>query len=235
MLDSMKPFTIKGIIGQAWQLFVGHWGVLLGAIAILLTLNLAFGLATEQVGENSMGGFVITLFSMVVSVVIQLGLYRMWINLVRGKEARVDQMFSEYRLGFRYIGATIVYVAVVGVGLVLLIVPGVVWSIKYGMYGYAMVDRNLGVRDSLKLSATITSGAKLQILGLWLAMAGLMILSIIPIGLGLIATVPMSMIMSALLYDTLLTFSEKGTVASDVPPSVTPSSDAPAPFVPLGE
>jgi uncharacterized membrane protein len=230
----MKPFSINEIIRQSWQSFVTHWGVMLGAIGVMLVLNIAFSFATEQVGEKSIGAVVITLFSIAVSIVVQLGLYRMWLDMVRGKEARIEQMFTEYQAAFRYIGATIIYMVIVAIGFILLIVPGVIFAIKYGYYGYAIVDRNLGVRDSLKLSAKITEGAKWQILGLWVLMVCLIIISIIPLGLGLIVTVPMAMVLSAIVYNTLLVHSEQASISPEVP-SNTPASDAPAPFVPLGE
>jgi uncharacterized membrane protein len=230
----MKPFSIKEVIRLSWQSFAAHAPLFLGTCMILLALDLAFGMATDRVGQQSVGGMVISIFSITVAVVVQLGLYRMWIDLVRGKEARIEQMFSEYEHSFRYFSATIVYALIVVIGCVLFIVPGIIFAIKYGYYGYAMVDRKLGIQESLKLSATITHGAKWDILALWLSMCVLIAVSAIPFGLGLLVTVPMAMIMNAIVYNRLLVKSEQALPNSEATPSSL-TTDAPVPFVPLGE
>lgn len=228
----MHTFSIKEIIGTSWRLFTNHWGVLLGTLLIVMLLNGAFSFATEVVGDDSPGGVVITLCSIAVSIVVQLGMYRMWLDLTRGKEVRVEQLFSEYLLSPRYLGASIAYFIMIFVGFLLFIIPGIYLSIKYGYYGYAMVDRRLSITDSFKLSAQITEGYKWQLLLLGLAYAGLVIVSIIPLGLGLLATIPMAMIGGAITYITLLSLSEQPTMMTPPSPD-TPLNDTPAPFVPL--
>jgi len=73
-----------------------------------------------------------------------------------------------------------VYGAVVFVGFLLLIIPGVYWSLKYGQYRMLIVDKNLGIFESIKESGRITEGYKMKILVVSFALGGLMFLSMIP-------------------------------------------------------
>jgi uncharacterized membrane protein len=230
----MEPLSVKEVISRAWRTFVDNWGTVLGVLAVVFVLNIAFGLATDEVGEASMGGMLITMLSIAVSIVVQLGMYRIWLDMVRGKQTEVSQLFNERALALRYFGATLIYALIVLVGLVLFIVPGIILAIRHGYYGYAMVDQRLGVRASLEASATLTEGSKGKIFLLALAIAGIVVVSIIPLGLGLIASVPMAMVSGAVVYEMLRTRLENPKKElSDTPVSEESVVGAPAPFVPL--
>ena len=49
-------------------------------------------------------------------------------------------------------------------GFILLIIPGIIWSIKYQYMIYLVIDKNMGIRESMKLSAAMTDGVKWDLL-----------------------------------------------------------------------
>ena len=52
------------------------------------------------------------------------------------------------------------YRLIVLVGLALFVVPGVIFIIKFGFYKYLLVDKECGIIESFKGSASITDGVK---------------------------------------------------------------------------
>jgi hypothetical protein len=64
----------------------------------------------------------------------------------------------------------------VGVGSLLLVVPGVIVWLMWSQYSYLIVDRNLGPLEALRVSGEIVRGNKAELLGIYLA-------SFLPVGI----------------------------------------------------
>jgi len=166
----------------------------------------------KTIGENP--SIVITIFSFfyniisfVLLVVVEIGLTRIALNFIYDKKSELSDLFSSYSLFVKYLGASVLYLLLAAVGLILLIIPGIIWSIKYLFYNYFIVDKGVGPIVSLKKSAAITRGVKLRLSPLVLLVFGVFALSFgvgfLPDGMELIGPVA-SLIMGILLTPTLL-------------------------------
>lgn len=222
----MQPFTTKGVIRESWELFKKHWGILWGALLIAGVIQLALTVHKDQ--KNFLIIVIVSLVGFVVARLLQLGQMRISLNLVDAKPAHIIQLFGEHHLLLRFIGASILYGLIVLAGIFLLVVPAFVWGIRYGYFMYALLDKNVGIVESLKMSAALTDGVKLDLFWFMLVLLALVVASALPFGLGLIATIPMCILSSTLLYRRLL--ARREPVAASPEPT-TPS--APAPFTPL--
>ena len=218
----MQPFTTTGVIRESWELFKKHWGVLWGALIIAGVIQIVLTVPEEQ--KNPFIIFVVSLVGFVVARLLQLGQMRISLNIVDAKPAHVIQLFGEHRLLLRFIGASVLYGLIVLAGIILLVVPAFVWGIKYGYFMYALLDKNVGVVESLKMSAALTDGAKLDLFWFMLVLVALVVVSALPLGLGLIATIPMAILSSTLLYRRLLVRRE---AVSSTPAPVVPPPPAP--------
>jgi hypothetical protein len=126
----------------------------------------------------------------VVSIYLSLGVARIGLNLVSGKEFSVAMMFGEGRKLLRAIGASILYGAMVVVGLVLLIVPGIYLALRYGQFLNAIVDRDMGVLESLKYSSSITTNNRMNLFLLALLSIAIFIAGVLALVVGLIFAYP---------------------------------------------
>jgi uncharacterized membrane protein len=88
----------------------------------------------------------------------------------------------------------LIYSAIVAVGLALLIVPGVVWSLRLAFAPTLVVDKDLDAWDALRESARLTRGVKGRLLGFALLCLSLNIVGSALFGIGLIFTLPMTVI-----------------------------------------
>lgn len=89
------------------------------------------------------------------------------------------------RLGWRLVGLYIVMGLVIGVGFLLLIVPGLIMLRRYFLAPYVMLDKNTGIREAMDKSAELTklnTGAIWGVLGVMLLFG---LVNIIPIIGGL--------------------------------------------------
>jgi hypothetical protein len=147
----------------------------------------------------------------VVGVIMQIGWTKICLLLSRDQEPAVSELFSNGSLFITYILASICYGLAVMGGFLLLIIPGIIFSIMLGLYVYFIIDKNMGPLESLRASSALTKGVRWQLLlfGLLLTLfnlAGLLCLLV-----GLIFTIPATAVAMAYVYDQLL---KQGEVAA---------------------
>lgn len=107
-----------------------------------------------------------------------------------------------------YLLAAVLYVLVVAAGLVMLVVPGLLFAVRYGFFGFLMVDKQMEPIAALKRSAELTRGLTAELLMFGLLLVGVNILGALALGVGLLATLPTSVIAAAYVYRRLLARSE---------------------------
>jgi len=98
-------------------------------------------------------------------------------------------------------------------GTILLIVPGVIWAVKFQFFSYFIIDKGLGPIEALKKSSAITKGVKWNLLGFDLLIGGIALLGVLALLIGLLAAIPTAMIAMAFVYRKLLAQTEGGVQA----------------------
>ena len=173
-----QPLGIGACISRGFELTKRHFGIifLTGLIyfGIMMGIGIIQGVAEVAmgIGTGNMGIdntpqsaspaavgvlFILDVISNIVSIFLSLGAARIGLKLVSGEPAEVGMLFGEGSKLLRTIGASILYGLMVSVGFLLLIVPGIYLAIRFGQFQAAIVDRDLGVLDSLAYSSDITS------------------------------------------------------------------------------
>lgn len=166
-----------------------YLGIIIGLTAALGALDKQMGWVTETVEyvpdpsdtpgdifikslEASSGGeslsLVSNIISQLVSLFLWLGLIRFGLGIVSGKAFGIGQLFGEIKLMPKAIVGNILYFLMIGIGLILLIVPGIYLALRYAFFLTAMVDRNLSIVDSFKYSAALTTNSRLNLFVLFL-------------------------------------------------------------------
>jgi uncharacterized membrane protein len=86
------------------------------------------------------------------------------------------------------------------VGLVLFIVPGIYIMLRYGQYMTAIVDRNMGVMESLSYSSSITENNRMNLFVLILMTIAIAIAGCLALVVGLIFAYPVIWLSWAVAY-----------------------------------
>ncbi|MEI8011190.1 MAG: hypothetical protein WCI27_01730 [Candidatus Omnitrophota bacterium] len=142
---------------------------------------------------------VVILLMMFLSIVVT----RFWLAVSRDQTPAVSDLFANVGVLLPIIASSLCYGLMLVVGLILLIVPGFIAMIMFGMYKYLILDKGLGPIAALKRSREITRGQKgrLFVFGLLIVLlncAGFLCLLV-----GLLVTMPISAIAGAYIYDRL--------------------------------
>ncbi len=189
-----KQVVIGEAIEFGWNSVKSHLWFFVGIFLFFAVLSFMTAGASSIVTR-----IVISLFVSGLS----LGWIKISVELVNGKAPEFKELFSCFPLLLKYIIAAIVYVCVVAFGLVLFIIPGIIWAVQFGFYPYAIVKDRSGPFTALRRSSHLTAGVKGRLIWFGLVLIGVNLLGLIALGIGLIVTVPLSMIAAAHVFKQL--------------------------------
>jgi uncharacterized membrane protein len=178
------------------------------ALIILFACG-AFLLPSEgnhSVGISKVGMLGNVLFQMVtnaVSVIFSAGLIYIGIRKVAGKSINWKMVFEGFSVAGKLIVATILQALLVGIGFLLLILPGIYLAIGYTMTVPLIVDRKMSPWQAMEESRKAIHGEWWKIFGLFVVMGLIFMISSLPFGLGLIWTWPMFVVLGGVVYRSL--------------------------------
>jgi uncharacterized membrane protein len=104
---------------------------------------------------------------------------------------------------FGFLLTWVLYVLIVSVGLLLFIVPGVIWGLEFAFAGFLVVDQKLDPIQALRASRQLTDGVKGPLFAFALLLLGFNLLGVLAFGVGLLVTVPASYLAGAWVYRRL--------------------------------
>lgn len=142
----------------------------------------------------------LAIVSQIVSLFLTLGAIRIFLDLASGKEVSLGMLFGEGKKLISAFLASWVFGFACMIGFLLLIVPGVYIALRYGMFFLAIVDKNLGVKDSFSYSSSITTNNRLNLLGLFLMCFLIMIAGLLACFVGMIFAAPVVYLTYAVAY-----------------------------------
>lgn len=201
----MQTFSVGEAIRFGWNTFTKRPWFFIGIVVAMFVVYGILSTVTDP-KNNEMSGvmpFLVTVAAAALGMLIEM----MLINLALKAHDNVETVqFSDAwgKLPFwNYIGVKILAAIIIIVGLILLVFPGIIAALMFLFSNYLVVDRGLGPIEALKESMRITKGHRWQLLLLVLAVAGLNILGALALFLGLLVTVPVSILAMAHVYRTL--------------------------------
>ncbi|MBI2050210.1 MAG: DUF975 family protein [Parcubacteria group bacterium] len=139
----------------------------------------------------------------VVQLLISIGLIQITLSHVDSRKTDIAELFTGARFLMDYVLGSFLFALIVGVGLVLLVVPGLIFLARFQFYQYVIVDKGAGSVQALKESWRITAGAFWQLVLFWLAVLGANILGFAALGIGLFWSIPATMLATGWVYRRL--------------------------------
>ncbi|MEN9407568.1 MAG: hypothetical protein RLZZ455_784 [Candidatus Parcubacteria bacterium] len=201
----MKKFNISDELSYGWETTKAHLPFFVVIILITLAVNFAPNILAQNMRQDvPMLSGLLSLVLWVLSMLVSLGAIKISLKIIDKKKAEVADLFNDYPKLLNFVVASILYALIVGIGFILLIVPGVIFGIKYHFYSYLIVDKNMGPLEALKKSGDITKGSKWQLFLLGLACGLVNLVGLLALGIGLFITIPVTMLAYAHVYRKLL-------------------------------
>jgi uncharacterized membrane protein len=196
-------FSIREALSIGWADWkrqpLGWTGVLLAA---LITPYIPGAVGTALGDEAGGLTFALMLLSFLLSSLIGLGLVRVSLRAQAGEKFELTDLYRDWRLLGKFLAASVLYELIIFGGILLLVIPGIVWSIKFQYFPYLILEGK-GPLEALKISGRLTEGQKWLLLALDLVLGGILALSVFTLGLGLLVAIPVTLVARAAVFRKL--------------------------------
>ena len=192
----MNTFSVGACIRFGWDTFKKRPLILIGAFVLAMALS-GIVSAVLDPGQNAAPSFSGTLGGIVsglVGMLVELGLVTFTIRAHDSVETvKINDLWNPQAF-LRYFGGQILVGLCVLIGLVLLIIPGIILALALMFTSYLIVDKGRGPIEAMKESARITKGNRWNLFLLVLAIVALNIVGLVALVVGLLVTIPVSML-----------------------------------------
>ena len=180
-----NSISIRKWFSKAWETYKEGFGLLILSSIIIQAISMLFVIGMNfqsnklflvEIGAINPANLILT-FLLIVLVYfailppITAGYNYLVLKLVRKKDTKIKDLFKGFsQFGGVWLTFYITAVVIMG-GYVLLIIPGIIWTIKYSFSLFFVVDKECTVEDAISYSAKITKGhkGKLFLIGLIIA------------------------------------------------------------------
>ena len=197
-------FTIGDMISKAWAKTQGNKGTVwlsllfytLASIAIaVVALILAF--------VPILGAILSPLLQFIVLTPVMAGLYMIGVKIAANQATSGASIFDYYKNLWPLLVTLFLMTVMVVIGFILLILPGIYLAVGYAMALPLVVEKNLSPWAAMEASRKAISKHWFKIFGLYIVLTIILWISAIPLGIGLIWTLPLALILYGVLYTTM--------------------------------
>ena len=166
----------------------------LAPLLIVSAASFVLSLLSQALGRGGAGGALLSLGVQVLQIALVLLLTRMAMKLYDGEHFDLAtpgpllERFGPYLLTSFLLGL------VVTIGFALLIVPGVLLGLAFGFAPFFTADGQNDPVEAFRASSRLTRGARGQLFTLGLLLFCVNLLGLLALGVGVMVTMPMSVV-----------------------------------------
>lgn len=200
---SHHAFSIKEAIIFGWDTVKEHFLVFVGIWGIVFVVNGIAEVLSQSFNDTApFLSFVSVVSAWVVLLVIMLGSIRIALKLAEGKKPHIHDLFSSYHMLLFFVIGFFLYMCIVLVGMVLFVIPGIIWAIQFRFFPFLLVEKNVGILEAFEKSSKMTKGVKWHLFWFYLSLGGIVLVSAFTI-VGVLLTIPIALVSAAHVYHKL--------------------------------
>jgi uncharacterized membrane protein len=201
-------FTVGSAIGFGWETFKTRPWFFVGATVVILLLYGAISAITSGI-DAAIGGsadepsLVGSLVSFVLSTFVSMGVTAFYLAAHDNPET-VDLTTLWHPEPFwKFLIASLLVGLAIGIGFVLLIVPGIIAAIFFMFTHFAVIDKGLGPIEAMKESMRIGRGYRWPLLGFIVLIALIIMAGFLALVVGILVAMPVAALAATHAYRVL--------------------------------
>jgi uncharacterized membrane protein len=210
-------FSMTEAIRFGWKTTKDHPWIFffVGIIFLLTVLCFIAGLdsAVSSVDEGTESFLIVisaiiasaVLISWILSLLFLMGMLNISLRCIDQKNTRLLDFITPFPLIGRLVAVSVFYGMIVLGGLILFVIPGIIWAVQYGFCFFLIVDRRMGPWKALVTSSILTWGRKKDLLVFLSIIAVMNIAGFLSLLAGLFVSVPVSILALCHAYRNCLT------------------------------
>jgi len=205
-------FTIGEILSEGWTKVSGSKLKIFGAMFIFVVITiLANSFVTlfldpepyYEAGQlldglmiEVIGGWIVA----PITIPLYLGVLLLGYARANSEELHLESIFNYYVFVWPLFFASLLMTLLTYLGFLLLLIPGIYLSVAYTFTLPLMIDKKLDIWGAMEVSRQAVSKHWWTIAGVNGTLVVLLTISIIPLGIGLIWSIPLMMISQGIMY-----------------------------------
>lgn len=212
-----KRFSKEEAINFGWRTAMDNLGFFIKVLIIVFIIIGTLSVIRRLTEEKFPFIFLVASFAGVIfNIIFGIGLIKIYLKFCDNEVGDLGDLFSgrNLKLFFSYLLVSIVYTFIIIAGLILIIVPGIIWGIQFQFCTFLVVDKGMNPAEALKKSSSITKGAKWDLFVFGLLMLLINLVGMLALFIGLFVTIPITMLALTFVYRKLLAQSETAQTAT---------------------
>jgi hypothetical protein len=152
-------------LSYGWNKFRAHSGALLLVVIVPILAELVVAAAGKVLIDSAARRFLFQILGIVIAAVGGLGVRRMALLITAGETPTAAEAFR-YDRWIPWIAFSVVFGVIESIGLVLCVIPGVVFLAYCGLAPYFFIDQQMSIGDALRASreAVVRDGLAFPVL-----------------------------------------------------------------------
>lgn len=196
-----RALPVGKTIDTGWKTFKESIGL---AITVMLAVYL-IPAALQWFGEIASGGNgrqapLMWVAIVIVEITLELGATNVFLKLRDKRPAEFADVFNIFPRVPVFFAAVLIAAAAMLLGFILLIIPGIIVAVRLKFIPYLLLDEDIGPIDAVQRSWKLTRGFTLDLFLFDLLLAGINLLGVLALGVGVFVSVPVTGIALADMY-----------------------------------
>lgn len=207
-------FGVTAVLKEAWAMVSGAkgpiWGGIIAMLFILLGVETAAVILVPSVGSAGGGAvavwvnLIIQIIGMVLSITLLAGLLNIGVRRVAGTPFSWKTVYSGFTVFGQLAVAGFLMSLLIVSGFFLLVLPGIYLAVGYSLTLPLILDKGYGPWEAMEASRRIIHRKWWQVFIIYLVMYLIYMLSSVPLGIGMIWTIPMFFTLTGVFYRGLV-------------------------------
>lgn len=201
----MHTLSIADCLSFGWRTFKERSWFYISMAAIVLAISLGWDYAGSLARESQVFGisFLTLLCSIGISTLLGMGQVAFALRAHDApQEVSLNDLWAPHRF-WKFLGTGIAGGLFVALGFILLVIPAFIFGIMIMFSSYIVMDEDRMPITALKESARITKGNRWKLFGFVAALLGLNLVGFCALFVGILVTMPISMLATAHAFRTL--------------------------------
>lgn len=208
----MNTFTAGSCIRFGWETFKKRpWFFIAVMLVYLVVVGVISSVLNELTNQGGLLAFIGTLGNFAVQMLAGMGSISFALKAHDDVEHVTLVDFWRPRPFWKYTATALIFGAIAFAGLILIVVPGIIWGIMFGYATYFVIDKRLSPPQALKESRRITYGYKWELFLLGVFSVLIAIIGVICLGVGIFVAFPVLMLANVRAFRMLQQKAESST------------------------
>lgn len=191
---SNYTFNFGQYLSSGWSVFASKMGGFIGFTFLLLIINVVLGVIPV------LG----TIASVVINAPLAAGYYIVARKIMNGEETQFGDFFKGFDFFLPLFLASLISSIFIGIGMLLLIIPGLYLAIGYMFTAQFVINRNMSFFDAMEASRKLITKKWFIFFAFSLVIGLINVVGLILLGIGALFTIPFTICALAVAYDDIV-------------------------------